>query len=220
MITWRGDEDELVQYVDHMGNDESVCDAARVSMNKSADLFTVNQNERLIQYLAKHNHWSPFSHCMVKMRFKAPIFIARQLQKHQVGFSWNEVSRRYVNEEPEYWIPDNVRPKSENVKQGSLMVPHSESFELIRDMLTVTSACHEEYMRMIDMGVCPEQARAILPQNTMTEWIWTGSLYGWARMFNLRADPHAQLEVQRYAYKVDTICRRWFPLSWRALTDV
>jgi thymidylate synthase (FAD) len=208
---------ELVQYVDHMGSDDQVCDAARVSMNKSADLFTVGQNERLINYLAKHNHWSPFSHCTVKMRFVAPIFVARQLAKHQVGFSWNEVSRRYVKDPPRYWEPDFLRSSAESVKQGSSDTANWNSAFWLAKMQGVHHSLDIMYKQMIDDGVCPEQARAILPQSTMTEWIWTGSLYAWSRMYKLRIDPHTQKETQEYARLVGKICQRYFPLSWSAL---
>ena len=217
---WLGNEPELVQYVDHMGDDDAVCDAARVSMAKEADMFTVNQNYRLIGYLAKHNHWSPFSHCQVKFRFKAPIFVARQLQKHQVGFAWNEVSRRYVNDTPEFWLPDNLRIKAENIKQGSSSDIHTASPLFLMDMDTVISNASTLYQTMIDVGVCPEQARAILPQSMMTEWIWTGSLYAWSRMYSLRIDSHAQREVQFYASRIDEELMRLFPVSWEALKDV
>lgn len=220
MKLWQGTEPELVQYVDHMGNDDAVCDAARVSMNKTADLFTVNQNEKLINYLAKHNHWSPFSHCHIKFRFKAPIFIARQLQKHQVGFSWNEVSRRYVNDEPEFWFPSYYRQAAENVKQGSRDEAIVESDLWKTDTIYIIDKAAQHYDDLIRAGVCSEQARSVLPQSMMTEWIWSGSLYAWSRMHSLRIDSHAQREVQFYAHRVGEEIKRFFPLSWKALTDV
>jgi len=209
----------MIQYVDHMGCDEAVCDAARVSMNKSADLFTVSQNERLIGYLAKHNHWSPFSHCVLKVRVSAPIFIARQLAKHQVGFSWNEVSRRYVSDAPTFFVPDNFRDKADNVKQGSASTTNLHSQLYKTKLENLCNHAVTIYQEMLDDNVCPEQARAILPQAMMTDWIWTGSLYAWSRMYNLRADPHSQLEVQEYAAKIGNLCFKYFPISWRALTN-
>jgi thymidylate synthase (FAD) len=167
----------MLTYVDHMGCDESVCDAARVSMNKTADLFTVTQNERLINYLARHNHWSPFSHCVLKVRVTAPIFIARQLAKHQVGFSWNEVSRRYVSSDPEFWTPDEFRDKADNVKQGSSNTVNYYSQLYKTQLDTLCKQAAGIYSDMLKDNICPEQARAILPQAMMTEWIWTGSLY-------------------------------------------
>lgn len=220
MRLWNGNEPELVQYVDHMGDDDSVCDAARVSMNKSADLFTVSQNEKLINYLAKHNHWSPFSHCHIKLRFKAPIFVARQLMKHQVGFAWNEVSRRYVSDEPEFWFPDYYRVAAENVKQGSGVEPIHANELFKTDTMYALQKAAEHYSDLIRAGACAEQARSILPQSMMTEWIWTGSLYAWSRMYKLRADSHAQKEVRFYAFRVEEEIKRFFPLSWRALTNV
>lgn len=219
MRLWNGNEFELVQYVDHMGDDDAVCDAARVSMNKSADLFTVNQNEKLINYLAKHNHWSPFSHCHVKLRFKAPIFIARQLMKHQVGFAWNEVSRRYVNDEPEFWFPDYYRVAADNVKQGSGTdsIHANELFKT--DTMYALQKAADHYADLIKAGACAEQARSVLPQSMMTEWIWTGSLYAWSRMYRLRVDIHAQKEVRFYAGRVSDIMYKYFPFSWRALID-
>jgi thymidylate synthase (FAD) len=202
-----------------MGCDESVCDAARVSMNKTADLFTVTQNERLINYLARHNHWSPFSHCVLKVRVTAPIFIARQLAKHQVGFSWNEVSRRYVSSDPEFWTPDEFRDKADNVKQGSSNTVNYYSQLYKTQLDTLCKQAASIYSDMLKDNICAEQARAILPQAMMTEWIWTGSLYAWSRMYNLRADSHSQVEVRSYATAIGSICDKYFPLSWRALTN-
>lgn len=211
-----------VDYITHMGNDETVCNAARVSFDKTADMFTVQQNERLINYLARHNHWSPFSHCTVQMRFTAPIFVARQLAKHQVGFSWNEISRRYVDSKPSFWYPESceLRMKAENVKQGSSSSIHPKSMEYMREWDELTDRAEKLYNTMVEDGVCAEQARAILPQSMITQWIWTGSLYAWSRMYKLRSDSHAQVEVQWYAYDVDRIVCNLFPMSWRALKEV
>jgi thymidylate synthase (FAD) len=208
----------MVEYITHMGSDDTVCDAARVSMDKTADLFTPSQNERLINYLARHNHWSPFSHVSVQMRFKAPIFVARQLAKHQVGFAWNEVSRRYVNSDPEFYYPSFFRDKADNVKQGSSHTANAHSDLFMSSYKDLHDAALLVYQDMIEKGVCPEQARMILPQSMLTEWIWTGSLYAWSRMYRLRVDSHAQAEVQMYAHLVGNICSKHFPLSWNALT--
>lgn len=212
----------MVDYIMHMGDDETVCNAARVSMDKTADMFTVNQNAKLITYLAKHNHWSPFAHCTIQMRFTAPIFIARQLAKHQIGFAWNEVSRRYVDTLPSFWFPESMelRMRADNVKQGSSDVVHPESKNFMHRWENLHLHAEVLYRDMIDKGVCPEQARAILPQTMTTQWIWTGSLYAWSRMYKLRADPHAQREVQSYAHQVGEIASKYFPLSWNALTEV
>lgn len=212
----------MVEYIMHMGSDDTVCNAARVSFDKTADMFSVSQNERLIQYLAKHNHWSPFSHCTIQLRFTAPIFIARQLAKHQVGFAWNEVSRRYVDNKPKFWLPESgeLRCKADNVKQGSADTVHPRSMEYMVHWDYIQTQAERLYNSMVEDGVCPEQARAILPQSMETQWIWTGSLYAWSRMYNLRIDSHAQLEVQWYARDVDLIICNLFPISWRALKEV
>lgn len=212
----------MVDYICHMGDDDTVCNAARVSMDKTADMFTVNQNAKLISYLAKHNHWSPFAHCTIQMRFTAPIFIARQLAKHQVGFAWNEVSRRYVDTPPSFWLPEGMelRMRADNVKQGSSDAVHPDSKQFMRRWEDLYMYVEILYNDMISKGVCPEQARAILPQSAVTQWIWTGSLYAWSRMYKLRADPHAKREVQSYAQQVGEIASKYFPLSWNALTEV
>jgi thymidylate synthase (FAD) len=208
----------IVEYIDHMGTDSSVVDAARVSFDKLSINYNSAQNQKLIAYLAKHNHWSPFAHTSIKMRFKAPVFIARQLAKHQVGFAWNEISRRYVDFIPDCWIPDNFRKKAANKKQGS-MDEFVDNFELLLEYKNMCSACLIMYDRLLESGVCPEQARAILPQSMYTEWIWTGSLYSWYRMYELRSHETAQKEVQEYAKAVSAVCANLFPMSWRALTN-
>jgi len=209
---------KLVEYIDHMGNDGSVVDAARVSFDKISTQYSVEQNQKLINYLAKHNHWSPFAHTVIKMRFKAPVFIARQLAKHQIGFSWNEVSRRYVDFTPECWFPDNFRMRAENKKQGSSDEVVSNP-ELLTDYKNMCSAALIMYDKLLENGVCPEQARAVLPQSMYTEWVWTGSLYAWARMVSLRSHETAQAEVRDYAKAVSNVCTNLFPLSWKALNE-
>lgn len=207
-----------VELLDKMGTDSTVVDAARVSFNKIASNYTPTQNEKLIKYLAEHNHWSPFAHCTLQFRIKAPIFVARQLQKHQVGFAWNEISRRYVDYTPTFWSPHNEwRGRAENKKQGS-------ADELVRDNLTAQEhyddAIHYvklSYELLLACGVCPEQARSILPQSMMTEWYWTGSLYGFARVCKLRLDPHAQAECREVAKGINDFCANEFPMSWKAL---
>lgn len=207
----------IVNLVNFMGTDMTVCDAARVSMAKTSYNFTDEQNAKLITYLARHAHWSPFAHCMVQFRFSAPIFVARQLQKHQIGFAWNEVSRRYVSEPPAIWTPSTFRDAAESVKQGSKLTENKDSDHCRRNFIVATDVCRGLYVDMINRGVCPEQARAILPQAAMTEWMWTGSLYAWSRMYRQRIDPHAQLEVREYAQAVSVECSKLFPLSWTAL---
>ena len=206
-----------VEYLDHMGTDLSVVNAARVSFDKEHEEFDHKTDRGLIKYLAKHNHWSPFAHCSASFRVKAPIFVARQLMKHTVGFSWNEVSRRYVNNEPEFYFPEVWRKAAENVKQGS-----SDEAVLVNSWLTVedqTLSSLQMYLRMLDSGVCAEQARMVLPQNMMTEWIWTGTLYAWARMCALRIDTHTQAETRVIAHNISAHMAEMFPTSWEFLMD-
>lgn len=205
-----------VEYMDHMGSDLTVVNAARVSFAKERSEFDHTTDRGLIKYLAKHKHWSPFAHCSASFRVKAPIFVARQLVKHTVGFSWNEVSRRYVNEEPEFFMPDVWRKSAENVKQGS----SAETVAMTMDPAKAsTAASLETYKFMLKLGVCPEQARMVLPQNTMTEWIWTGTLYAWARMCELRLDPHTQAETRVVAQAVSDEMAALFPVSWEFLMN-
>ena len=215
-----------VTLVDHMGSDLSVVNAARVSFDKKSDWqlgFNGKQlndsDNKLISYLATHNHWSPFSHAFASFRIKAPIFVARQLVKHTVGLAWNEVSRRYVSSEPEFYLPDYWRKSASNVKQGS-----SDGAVDNTDQVNSTIALEMEglcniYNGMLEDGVCAEQARMILPQNTMTEWIWSGSLYAYARVCNLRLDSHTQRETQQVAKLISNQMKELFPASWGVLVN-
>lgn len=214
-----------VAYVDHMGTDLSAVNAARVSFSKVSKELD-EKDIKLIHYLANHNHWTPFGHAAVSLRIKAPIFVARQLAKHQVGLVWNEVSRRYVDDEPEfYWPEEGWRQRAENKKQGSdenKPTLSEENFSACLACEVCTPAavlylCFDLYKNMIQNGVAPEQARMILPQNTMTEWIWTGSLYAWARVANLRLDPHAQKETRDVVQLISNEVEKLFPISWDAL---
>lgn len=204
-----------VEYIDHMGTDLTVVNAARVSFDKEHEEFDWSTDRGLIKYLAKHNHWSPFAHCSATFRVKAPIFVARQLVKHTVGFSWNEVSRRYVDSEPEFYIPEVWRKRAENVKQGS----SDEGVVPINDVLGFNDAVLNLYQSLLEQGVCPEQARMVLPQNTMTEWFWTGTLYAWARMCQLRLDSHTQKETRDVAYGIHKHMQDLFPVSWEFLMN-
>lgn len=206
-----------VEYMDHMGSDLTVVNAARVSFDKEHEEFDHATDRGLIKYLAKHNHWSPFAHCSVTFRVKAPIFVARQLVKHMVGFSWNEVSRRYVDNEPEFYFPEAWRARAANVKQGS---SDTEIAFLTDPAKVLTASALSTYNEMLKHGVCPEQARMILPQNTQTEWIWTGTLYAWARMCQLRLDSHTQKETQVVAEKVAKHIAELFPVSWEFLMNI
>lgn len=206
---------QRVEYVDHMGSDLSVVNAARVSFGKVSTEFS-DKDTKLVSYLAKHNHWSPFAHTSVSLRIQAPIFVARQLVKHQVGLSWNEVSRRYVDDEPEFYVPEVWRGKPVNAKQGSSGVVEDEEY-YDGPLQTVIQVSLNTYKELLDGGVAPEQARMVLPQNTMTEWIWTGSLMAFARVCKQRLDSHAQQETQEVAKMIQDIVEPLFPHSWKAL---
>ena len=205
---------QKVDRINHMGNDLSVVNAARVSFGKVVTELT-EKDVRLINYLAKHNHWTPFAHTSITLRIKCPIFVARQLGKHQVGLVWNEVSRRYVDEEPEWFLPASWRSSPEtNIKQGSGQALIEFDNTKIR---RIVSACLETYLHMIDIGVAPEQARMLLPQNMMTKFIWTGSLAAFVRVCKLRLDPHTQKETQDVAKEISTILESLYPHSYKAL---
>lgn len=207
------------------GTDLDVVNAARVSFHKEHSEFDNEKDTKLIRYLAKHNHWSPFAHVGATFRIKAPIFVARQLVKHQIGLTWNEVSRRYVDDEPEFWLPsrNGWRARAENVKQGSSQTTvdvcsygHDYTEYIPWDAVEV---CFEAYTRLLQRGVAPEQARMILPQNTMTEWIWTGSLMAFARVCRERLQPSAQQETQEVAKEIERLLQPAFPVSWKALME-
>ena len=209
-----------VVLVDKMGSDLSVVNAARVSFAKKHEAFKEPSDTRLIQYLARHGHWTPFGHCTLSFHITAPIFVARQLVKHQVGLVWNEVSRRYVDGKPEYWMPEHWRKRAEDKKQGS-----SDEYVdwLSGEERTSTRVYHvsklavHTYETLIGAGVAPEQARMVLPQSTLTEWYWTGTLDAFSRVCNLRCKPDTQLETQTIANKIDEIAGIEFPVSWDAL---
>ena len=193
-----------------MGTDLSVVNAARVSFAKESNEFS-EKDAKLIHYLAKHNHWSPFGHASLQFRIKAPIFVARQLVKHQVGLVWNEVSRRYVDDEPEFYIPQEWRLKADDKKQGSSDETIEYSLGSTLEFIKTT------YNNMLKANIAPEMARMILPQNLYTEWYWSGSLMAFARVCNLRCKPDTQWETQVIANQIDCECKQHFPTSWRAL---
>ena len=206
-----------VELVDHMGTDLSVSNSARVSFSKWKDELEEGDT-KLINYLAKHEHTSPFRHTRITFRCEAPIWLARQLGKHQVSMDWNEVSRRYVDTGIEFFVPEYRERPEGRIKQGSGGIhPANEAWK----NLTIN---HQErslelYKRMIESGVAPEQARGILPQNMMTTWIWSGSLLGFFHLWRLRSDSHAQVEAQQFAQQVADICEQLFPISWAALKE-
>jgi thymidylate synthase (FAD) len=207
----------FVRYIDHMGSDLMVVNAARVSFAKEVSHFT-DKDEKLINYLAKHKHWTPFAHPQICLHIKAPISIRTQLFKHKVGFVENEVSRRYVKDEPEYYVPSWRSAPTDGAKQGSsdFMVGTTMQDEVYRN------ACDDAldtYRDLLSAGVAPEQARFALPQGTYTEWWWTGSLSAYARVCKLRSDSHAQWEVREYAKAISDIIEPFFTYSWKALRE-
>ena len=212
-----------VKLVDKMGTDLSVVNAARVSFAKESewerpDLYENQLKDsdiKLIQYLAKHNHWSPFAHTSLQFHIKAPIFVARQLVKHQVGLVWNEVSRRYVDDEPEFYIPQVWRKRPDkSIKQGS----SNETTEY--DISGSIEFVNQTYKNLLREGVAPEMARMILPQNLYTEWYWSGTLYAFSRVCNLRCAKDTQSETREIANGIRDICSSEFPTSWGELYNV
>ena len=208
------DSTTFVKLIDLMGSDLSVVNAARVSFGKRKEEVSKG-DEKLIGFLAKHGHWSPFAHCSAQFHIKAPVFVARQLVKHQVGLSWNEISRRYVDTNVEFHEVDKWRGRAEDKKQGSDEDNILRGRDLEYEALTKTLV--GAYMRMIRSGTCPEQARMILPQSMMTEWYWSGSLMAFARVCNLRCKPDAQLETRMVADQIDESSSVVAPISWKAL---
>lgn len=205
-----------VALLSQMGDDLSVVNAARVSFDK-VHLEMEPSDEKLIKYLADHNHWSPFAHIILQFHIRAPIFVARQLAKHQVGLVWNEVSRRYVSDTPDTWKPEIWRKAADDKKQGSMEEPVQSESLISKMYVEVMIHCLNTYEIMIDSGVCPEQARAVLPQSTYTEWYWTGSLYAFSRVCKLRLAKDAQAETRQVADQISERCKINFPISWRHL---
>ena len=215
-----------VTYIDHMGSDLSVVNAARVSFGKKSEALGTSgivgetmtpilndPDKKLIKYLAKHRHMSPFGHAFVSFHVKAPIFAARQLVKHKF-LRWNEISRRYVDDKPEFYEPDVWRGRADDKKQGSAGAVESVPVGALK----VQGYCLAAYQDLLSSGICPEQARMVLPQSTMTEWYWSGSLDAFADMCNLRCRPDTQAETRVVANKIDRKMLELFPVSWDALT--
>lgn len=240
------------EYIDHMGNDMSVVNAARVSFDKVAELFPDSANESLIRYLARGRssrdfnqlvdtiaegvgsrekaeeilghisatatHWTPFAHTAITLRMAAPVPIRTQSFKHKQGFVENEESRRYISSRPELFIPEYLRAKPEgSIKQGS-GTEHEASDKWLEIYKVRCMDSIRTYEEMIADGVCPEQARFILPQGVLVNWIWTGNLYSFANFYLKRSDSHAQKEIQELAEQVSTIIGDLYPVSWKALT--
>jgi len=226
--------------IDHMGTDLSVVNAARVSFGKKSKLECYNKSTGevmpyedlhkdhrlskgdtgLIKYLAKHKHMSPFGHCFASFHIKAPIFVARQLVKHKF-LRWNEISRRYVETEPEFYVPEVWRGKAEDKKQGSAGVVEVHPMTFVVDFLDYTDlneASMEVYKYLLKQGVAPEQSRMVLPQSVMTEWYWSGSLDAFSDMCNLRCKEDTQYESRVVADQISEIMGSLYPASWEALT--
>jgi len=210
-----------VTYIDHMGTDLTVANAARVSFGKTSEMEDdawgpprlKAKDDNLIRYLASHKHISPFGHCFASFHVKAPIFVARQLVKHKF-LRWNEISRRYVDDEPEFYVPDVWRGRSADKKQGS------EGIVDVGDWGDTNWACLTAYKDLLEHGVAPEQARMVLPQSTITEWYWSGSLDAFGDMCNLRCKSDTQAETRIVADQISEKMLELFPVSWEALSDV
>jgi len=215
--------DMRVELDGHMGDDLKVVNVARVSFDKHSYEYSLG-DKKLIKFLAENNHWTPFGHCFLSFRIKAPIFVARQLVKHQVGLVWNEVSRRYVDDEPEFFMPAAWRANPENKKQGS---SEDEVVDwLLVNEKTPSFAVEQYYKRplglyneLLDAGVCAEQARMVLPLSMMTEWYWSGSLYAFARVCNLRCAKDTQKETRYVANEISKLIKPHFPDSWKHLIN-
>ena len=202
-----------IELIDKLGSDLSVVNAARVSFAKRKDALD-EKDDKLIKYLALHGHWSPFAHAFLSFRIKAPIFVARQLVKHQVGLSWNEVSRRYVSDKPEFYIPFMWRKKPEkSIKQGS----SDEEIEF--DITELIDTCKGTYNYMLEEGIAPEMARMVLPQCMMTEWIWSGSVFAFSRVCNQRNKSNAQSETRMVTQQISKHMEDHFPICSKYLID-
>ena len=214
-----------VTFIDHMGTDLTVANAARVSFGKQSEMDTSDvwgppklkdKDAKLIRYLAEHKHISPFGHCFASFHIKAPVFVARQLVKHKF-LRWNEISRRYVDSEPEFYVPKSWRGRSEDKKQGSTGEWYDEDMDLLLE--SCHKVCLHDYKELLEKGVCPEQARMVLPQSMMTEWYWSGSLDAFADMCKLRCAPDTQAETAEVAWDIDRTMVKLFPVSWEALRE-
>ena len=213
-------------YIDHMGSDLSVVNSARVSFGKNHTEFDTERDTKLIKYLAKHRHISPFGHAFASFHVKAPVFVARQLVKHKF-LRWNEISRRYVDDEPEFYEPDVWRGRSADKKQGSegeiiTSCVYDMGGELTHPKFAaqdVNETALHIYKGMVEAGVAPEQARMVLPQSMMTEWYWSGSLDAFAAMCQLRCKPDTQYESRVVADQISDKMAELFPVSWAALME-
>lgn len=215
---WMSDNIGFVECLEKFGDDLTVVNAARVSFDKVSTELTEG-DKKLINYLAKHDHITPFFHPQVRFRIKMPIFVAREWYRHTIGFARNEVSRRYVDSPPECWIPpaDDIRERDPKAKQGSKSTPVEESNEVHRIIAEQTNLALKTYNELLASGVAPEIARGILPQSMYTEFIETASLAAYARLCHLRLGPDAQKEIRLFAGLIDKCLSEAFPVSWAAL---
>jgi thymidylate synthase (FAD) len=210
--------DGFVEVIETFGSDLTVVNAARVSFEKESNEL-VKQDIGLINYLAKHDHISPFFHPQIRLRIKMPIFIAREWFRHTIGFARNEISRRYVDSPPSIWIPENFRERDVNLKQGSKPTEIQDSKTATLLYEETVESCLKTYNKLLELNVAPEIARSILPQGMYTEFIETGSLAAYVRLCNLRTDSHAQREIQEYARAVSSLVEPHFPHSWKAMMN-
>jgi thymidylate synthase (FAD) len=223
----------FVELLDVFGSDLTVVNAARVSFNKESEFEPIRdgygdsakvvghrvsaRDQNLIEYLAENKHVTPFFHPQLQFRIKMPIFVVREWYRHTIGFARNEVSRRYVTYEPEFFVPVELRKRDPNVKQGSSSEVHERNDDLLSNIRKSNHKALELYNYLLEQGVCPEQARIVLPQSMYTEFIETASLAGYARLVDLRLDSSAQKEIRDYAQIISSMVEKIFPVSWRAL---
>lgn len=201
--------------LNHMGNDNTVVDAARTSFHKTSSEFTEEQNHKLIRYLAEHGHYSPFGHCFASFHVKAPVFVRAQLVKHEY-LRMNEVSRRYVDDTPEFYIPEVWRGRAKDKKQGSAGFIEDDG-PITTEYLDSCNYALEVYEDMLEEGIAPEMARMVLPQSMYTEWYWSGSLDAFANMAKLRCKPDTQEETRFIANQISEQMLDKFPVAWSAL---
>lgn len=220
MVKVLSDESGSIELLGCFGNDLTVVNAARVSFSKESNELTEG-DKKLIVYLAKHNHVSPFFHPQIRLRIKMPIFVAREWYRHTIGFARNEVSRRYVDSIPECYIPEleSIRERDSNKKQGSKITPIDNAEYAKECMNDLTKSSIDTYNALLEAKVAPEVARMILPQSMHTEFIETASLYAYARLCKLRLSPDAQHEIRLYAEALSNLLEKEFPVSWSALNS-
>lgn len=220
MVKVLSDQSGSLELLGCFGDDLTVVNAARVSFSKESNSLTEG-DKKLITYLAKHNHVSPFFHPQVRLRIKMPIFVAREWYRHTIGFARNEVSRRYVDSEPDCYVPEleSIRERDANLKQGSKSTAVDNAEYARECMVELTQSSIDTYNALLQAKVAPEVARMILPQSMHTEFIETASLYAYARLCKLRLSPDAQHEIRLYAEALSNLLEKEFPVSWKALSE-